>query len=82
MIDIITRRDGQARGEAYAARLRALRDALEGTWRGDRYLRAFHDDGTEIRSGDKDIGAAARIAKEGGKHWVGEVLYDGRGKRV
>ncbi len=25
-----------------------LGDAIEKTWRGDRYLRAFHDDGTEI----------------------------------
>ena len=25
-----------------------LKDALEPTWRGDRYLRAIHDDGTEI----------------------------------
>ena len=33
----------------YRTRLRgASRTALEGTWRGDRYLRAIHDDGTEI----------------------------------
>ena len=31
-----------------AGRLGALKDALESTWRGDRYLRAIHDDGTEI----------------------------------
>src|SRR5205085_998793 len=30
------------------ARLRQLREALEQTWQEDRYLRAVHDDGTEI----------------------------------
>jgi cyclic beta-1,2-glucan synthetase len=48
MINIVARRDGPARGGAYAARLGALKAALEQTWRDDRYLRAFHDDGTEI----------------------------------
>ncbi|HTK73932.1 MAG TPA: hypothetical protein VL371_01675, partial [Gemmataceae bacterium] len=48
MIPIVGRKDGAAREEHYAERLRQLREALEGTWRDDRYLRAIHDDGTEI----------------------------------
>src|SRR5205814_4098860 len=47
MLDIIGRKDGDRR-DHYAARLRELESAIESTWRGDRYLRAFHDDGTEI----------------------------------
>lgn len=47
MLDVIGRRDGSLR-DHYEARLRALESAIESTWRGDRYLRAFHDDGTEI----------------------------------
>jgi len=48
MIPVVGRVDGPERREYYARRLGALKDALEATWRGDRYLRAFHDDGTEI----------------------------------
>ena len=48
MIAIVERREGPARHEHYRARLAALGEALEHTWREDRYLRAFHDDGTEI----------------------------------
>jgi cyclic beta-1,2-glucan synthetase len=54
MIDIIEMKDGKRKKEYYAKRLRKLKDALEQTWRGDRYLRAYHDDGTEI--GVKDSG--------------------------
>ncbi len=42
------RKEGRDRQDYYLERLQALEDALERTWRGDRYLRAFHDDGTEI----------------------------------
>ncbi len=48
MVDVIGRRDGEERRTYYKVRLDALKVALEGTWRHDRYLRAFHDDGTEI----------------------------------
>jgi cyclic beta-1,2-glucan synthetase len=48
MIGIVERREGVERREHYERRLRALKEAIELTWRGDRYLRAFHDDGTEI----------------------------------
>ena len=35
----------------------ALKSALELTWRGDRYLRAFHDDGTrDRREGERGLG--------------------------
>jgi len=48
MVGIIARIEGRDRGGYYERRLGALTDAIEATWRGDRYLRAFHDDGTEI----------------------------------
>ena len=48
MIPVVEKEDGPERRAYYAGRLGALKDALESTWRGDRYLRAFHDDGTEI----------------------------------
>src|SRR5436305_1881447 len=48
MLGIIERKDGGERHAYYAGRLQKLRVALERTWRGDRYLRAYHDDGTEI----------------------------------
>jgi cyclic beta-1,2-glucan synthetase len=48
MIPVIERRDGVERKDHYRKRLDALEDALERTWSEDRYLRAYHDDGTEI----------------------------------
>jgi cyclic beta-1,2-glucan synthetase len=48
MVSIVKWREGPDRREHYSTRLTALREALEQTWRDDRYLRAFHDDGTEI----------------------------------
>jgi|GEM_PF-312783 len=54
MVDIIEKKDGRTRKEYYLKALKNLEIALEKTWRGDRYLRAFHDDGTEI--GVKDSG--------------------------
>ena len=47
-VPIVGRLDEPGRSEYYAGRLADLGRALESTWRGDRYLRAFHDDGTEI----------------------------------
>lgn len=44
----IERRDGAARREHYGRKLHGLVAATEKAWRGDRYLRAIHDDGTEI----------------------------------
>ncbi len=48
MVDIIETKEGQRRKEYYVKRIEKLKDALEDTWRGDRYLRAFHDNGAEI----------------------------------
>ncbi|MFH0985223.1 MAG: hypothetical protein V1882_06770, partial [Candidatus Omnitrophota bacterium] len=48
MIDIIGQKEGAAKKAYYAQKMEALKVALETTWRGDRYLRAFHDDGSEI----------------------------------
>jgi cyclic beta-1,2-glucan synthetase len=46
-VGIVQRYDG-SRSDHYREWLEALQDAIEKTWRGDRYLRAIHDDGTEI----------------------------------
>ena len=47
-LHIIEERSGTKRKEHYAAKLKALEASVEKVWRGDRYLRAIHDDGTEI----------------------------------
>jgi cyclic beta-1,2-glucan synthetase len=54
LINIIEEKDGVASKEKYSNKMQELESAIEATWRGDRYLRAFHDDGTEI--GVKDSG--------------------------
>lgn len=54
MVDIIEIKEGKRKKEYYVKRMEKLKTALEGTWRTDRYLRAFHDNGTEI--GLKDSG--------------------------
>ena len=48
MIDVIGQKEGDTKKAYYEQKMEALKVALEKTWRGDRYLRAFHDDGTEI----------------------------------
>ena len=48
MLVVIDEREGADRRAHYETKLGALQDAVEKTWRGDRYLRAIHDDGTEI----------------------------------
>ncbi len=48
MVGIIEKKDGVKRKDRYVKKMKALESALERTWRGDRYLRAIHDDGTEI----------------------------------
>jgi cyclic beta-1,2-glucan synthetase len=48
MAGIILRCEGCAKQAYYQKRRQELKDALELTWREDRYLRAIHDDGTEI----------------------------------
>jgi hypothetical protein len=39
-------------------------------------------DGTVIGSGDADMGANVTIAKEGGEPWVGELMYEGAGRKL
>lgn len=48
MLPLIEKKEGTGRKEHYLKKMESLKVALDGTWRGDRYLRAFHDDGTEI----------------------------------
>jgi cyclic beta-1,2-glucan synthetase len=67
--------------EKYAAQLQELKQALEQTWRGDRYLRAFHDDGTEIGvagSGIWEIDAltAAWAVMTGINHERGKIVFE------
>jgi cyclic beta-1,2-glucan synthetase len=54
LLDVIEKRKGTACRQFYCEQLNGLKVAIEKTWRGDRYLRAIHDDGTEI--GVKDSG--------------------------
>ncbi|HEO63915.1 MAG TPA: glycosyl transferase family 36, partial [Candidatus Omnitrophica bacterium] len=54
MIEIVGEREGDRRKAHYIEKLNRLENAIENTWRTDRYLRAIHDDGTEI--GIKDSG--------------------------
>jgi cyclic beta-1,2-glucan synthetase len=54
MLPFMEERETPDRKEHYRQALLSLEKALEQTWRGDRYLRAIHDDGTEI--GVKDSG--------------------------
>ena len=48
MVHIIEKKEGKEKRDYYENRMKNLDAALEGTWRKDRYLRAIHDDGTEI----------------------------------
>ncbi len=47
-IDLIEKKQGPERKRYYLQKMDQLKEALENTWRDDRYLRAIHDDGTEI----------------------------------
>jgi cyclic beta-1,2-glucan synthetase len=47
-LDIVEARSGSERRAGYEKKLSKLKEAIEKTWRDDRYLRAIHDDGTEI----------------------------------
>ena len=54
MVRLIEQKEGGVCKKHYLEKMKKLQAALEATWREDRYLRAFHDDGTEI--GVKDSG--------------------------
>lgn len=47
-LSLIGERSGEKRRASYEGRLKALEISIEKVWRKDRYLRAIHDDGTEI----------------------------------
>src|SRR5262249_15180009 len=77
----VERKEGRTRADYYRRRLRGLQDALEGTWREDRYLRAIHDDGTEIGvqgSGVWEIDAltAAWAVLAGVNPRRGQIVFD------
>ncbi len=81
LLDVIGKRKGAERRQFYCNRLTELKAALENTWRGDRYLRAIHDDGTEI--GVKDSGiweidalTAAWAVMSGINRERGHIMFD------
>ena len=81
MAGIVTRKEGPKRQEYYLRRLQSLQQAIEETWRGDRYLRAIHDDGTEIGvkgSGVWEIDAltAAWAVMSGINPQRGQVVFE------
>jgi len=81
MAGIIDRREGPARKDHYVRRALDLKAALERTWRDDRYLRAIHDDGTEIGicgSGVWEIDAltAAWAVMSGVNRQRGRIVFD------
>src|SRR5206468_3479198 len=39
-------------------------------------------DGTTVAPGDGSLGGMVTLAKEGGKHWVGDLNYDGYGRKL
>jgi cyclic beta-1,2-glucan synthetase len=55
MIPVVGGKEGSGRRGHYERRKQALDEAIERTWRGDRYLRAIHDDGTEIGVGGSGV---------------------------
>ena len=60
MLPIIERQDGPTRKAHYQQRADKLKQAIEGTWREDRYLRAYHDDGRR----DRDVKARDSVVWE------------------
>jgi cyclic beta-1,2-glucan synthetase len=81
MSDTIDRREGRARQAFYLQRASQLQDALQRTWRNDRYLRAIHDDGSEIGvkgSGVWEIDAltAAWAVMSGIDPQRGRIVFD------
>ena len=81
LLDVIEKRKGAARRQHYRNHLDRLKTAIENTWRGDRYLRAIHDDGKEIGvagSGVWEIDAltAAWAVISGINPGRGRVVFD------
>ncbi|TKB25091.1 hypothetical protein FCL47_15700 [Desulfopila sp. IMCC35006] len=81
LLAVIEKRKGAVRRQLYCKRLDALRAAIEEMWRGDRYLRAIHDNGTEIGvqgSGVWEIDAltAAWAVMSGINRKRGRIMFD------
>jgi cyclic beta-1,2-glucan synthetase len=81
MIPVVGGREGAGRRGHYERRKQALDEAIERTWRGDRYLRAIHDDGTEIGVGGSgvweiDALTAAWAVMSGVNPERGRVVFD------
>ena len=81
MTPIIEKKDGPRRLAHYTGKMRDLKNAIEATWRGDRYLRAIHDDGTEIgvaKSGVWEIDAltAAWAVMSGINPEHGRIVFE------
>jgi len=81
MVDVIEKKEGKARKDYYLNEMKKLESALESVWRDDRYLRAIHDDGTEI--GVKDSGVweidaltAAWAVMSGINPKRGKIVFD------
>jgi len=81
LLDVIEKHKGAARRQFYCERLNGLKAAIEKVWRDDRYLRAIHDDGTEI--GVKDSGVweidaltAAWAVMSGINRERGRIMFD------
>ncbi len=81
MTPIIEKKDSPRRLAHYTGKMRELKNAIEATWRGDRYLRAIHDDGTEIgvaKSGVWEIDAltAAWAVMSGINPERGRIVFE------
>jgi cyclic beta-1,2-glucan synthetase len=83
MAGIIERRESEAnhRADWYRFKMADLKEAIERCWREDRYLRAIHDDGTEIGvkgSGVWEIDAltAAWAVMSGINPVRGRIVFD------
>ncbi len=81
LLEVIDKRKGAVRQQLYRNRLDELRAAIEEMWRGDRYLRAIHDNGTEIGvqgSGIWEIDAlnAAWAVISGINRKRGRIMFD------
>jgi hypothetical protein len=61
---------------AYAVTSQAIASAIE-----HGPSRQFRD-GTVISSGDTALGGQITVSKEGGKHWIGDVGYEGYGRKL
>ena len=81
LLSHIEQKKGPDRKQYYLSKMESLRQSLEDVWRSDRYLRAIHDDGTEIGiegSGIWEIDAltAAWAVMSGINRQRGRTIFD------